>query len=53
MERKFMQPPEKPLEPRIGPQFQAQIPEIKPKPFKGQKRPGAELDVPVKRQNLN
>ena len=53
MERKYMQPPEQPLQPRIGPQYQAQIPDIKPKPFTGQKRSLPLTDTTVKRPNLS
>ena len=38
MERKYMLPPDKPCQPRIGPQFQAQIPDFKPQVFQPVKR---------------
>lgn len=51
MERKYMQPPEEKVQTRIGPQYQAQIPEIKPKLMPAQKRRSETLDCPEKKQN--
>jgi hypothetical protein len=53
MERKYLQPPEKPVHPRIGPQFQAQIPELKPSVFESQKRQTEVLDTTLKKRHLN
>ena len=36
-------------EPRVGPQYQAQIPELKPKPFNPAKRIQESSDQPIKR----
>ena len=33
-----MRPPDKPAQPRVGPQFQAQIPDIRPMDFVPEKR---------------
>ena len=42
-----MLPPEKPKNPRIGPEFQAQIPDISPPQFKPKKRQTESTDEPT------
>jgi hypothetical protein len=39
MDKKYMLPPDQPRKPRIGPQFQAQIPDLMPRDFQAKKRP--------------
>ena len=49
MERKYMLPPDKPCETRVGPQYQAQIPNIIASPFQRQKRSDNIIDNPTKK----
>jgi ELM2 domain len=45
-----MRPPQKNSEPRVGPQFQAQIPNLVPKLFEPVKRKRETDEIPLKKK---
>lgn len=53
MDKKYMRPPDQPAKPRVGPQFQAQIPELRPMEFVPEKRIKEASEDSTKKRNRN
>ena len=53
-DKKYMLPPREVRRPRVGPEYQAQIPQLQPQPLRPTKRSAntEPLDDPVKRSHL-